>query len=74
MGLDHVSEFKYLGCVLDESGTEEAECHRKVANGRRIAGTIRSLANANNLQLECARVLPVLTYNNDNNTEGEGEV
>ena len=73
MGLDHVSEFKYLGCVLDESGTEGAECHRKAANGRRIAVTIRSLANANNLQLECGRVLPVLTYNNDNNTEG-GEV
>ena len=24
--LDHVWEFKYLGCVLDESGTDEAEC------------------------------------------------
>ena len=27
--LNHVSEFKYLGCVLDESGTDEAECSRK---------------------------------------------
>ena len=26
MRLEHVSKFKYLGCVLDESGTEEAEC------------------------------------------------
>ena len=25
--LCHVSEFKYLGCVLDESGTDEAECN-----------------------------------------------
>ena len=24
MQLKHVSEFKYLGCVLDESGTDEA--------------------------------------------------
>ena len=24
--LEHVSEFKYLGCVLDESGTDGAEC------------------------------------------------
>ena len=24
--LEHVSEFKYLGCVLDESGTDKAEC------------------------------------------------
>ena len=31
MRLEHVSEFKYLGCVLDESGADEAECRRKVA-------------------------------------------
>ena len=24
--LEHVSEFKYLGCVLDESGTNGAVC------------------------------------------------
>ena len=29
--LEHVSEFKYLVCVLDESGTDGAECSRKVA-------------------------------------------
>ena len=40
--LEHVSEFKYLGCVLDESGTDEAEYSRKAANGRRLAGAIRS--------------------------------
>ena len=42
--LKHVSEFKYLGCVLDESGTDDAECSRKVASGRRVAGAIRSAA------------------------------
>ena len=26
--LDHVSELKYLGYVLDESGTDRAECSR----------------------------------------------
>ena len=26
--LEHASEFKYLGCVLDESGTDGAECIR----------------------------------------------
>ena len=31
--LEHVSEFKYLGCVLDESGTDEAECRRMVPSG-----------------------------------------
>ena len=35
-------EFKYLGCVLDESGTDMAECSRKVAIGRRVVGAIRS--------------------------------
>ena len=28
---EHILEFKYLGYVLGESGTEDAECHRKVA-------------------------------------------
>ena len=47
--LEHVSEFKYLGCVLNESGSDEEECSRKVAIGRRAAGAIRSLVNARNL-------------------------
>ena len=55
--LEHVSEFKYLGCVLDEVGTNGAECSRKVASGRRVAGPIRSLVSVRDLQLECARVL-----------------
>ena len=69
--LEHVSEYKYLRCVLDESGTDEAECSRKVVSGRRVAGAIRSLINARSLQLECARVLqesllvPVLTYGSE---------
>ena len=54
MHLEHVS---YLGCVSEESGTYEVECRRKVANGRMVAGAIRSLVNAWGLQLECARVL-----------------
>ena len=40
--------------VLDELGKDGAECSRKVASGRRVAGTIRSLVNDKNLQLECA--------------------
>ena len=66
--LEHVSEFKYLRCVLDESGTDGAECSRKMTSGRRVAASIRSLVNARNLQLQCSRVLheillvPVLIY------------
>ena len=52
-----MSEFKYLGCVLNKSGIDEPKCHRKVANGSRVAGAIRSLGNARDLQIECVRVL-----------------
>ena len=66
--LEHASEFKHFGCVLDVSGTDGTECSRKVASGRRFAFAIRSLVNTRNSQLECARVLhqsllvPFLTY------------
>ena len=56
-----------MECVLNESGTDEAECSRKMESGRRVAGAIRSLVNARSLQFECAMVLhesllvPVLT-------------
>ena len=42
---------------MDESGTDGAECSGKVACGRKVAGASRSLPNARDLQLECARVL-----------------
>ena len=66
--LKHVSEFKYLGCVLGESGTDGAECISKVVSGMKVEGAIKSQVNARNLQLECARVLhetmlvPILMY------------
>ena len=69
--LEHVSEFKYLRCVLDESGTDEAECSRTMASGRRVAGAIRSLDNAKNQQFQCARnlheslMVPVLAYGSE---------
>ena len=47
--LEHVSEFRYFGCILDESGTDGTECSRKVVSGRRVAGAIRSLVNAGDL-------------------------
>ena len=31
--LEHVSEIKYFGCVLDESGTDGEEYGRKVGSG-----------------------------------------
>ena len=63
--LEHVSEFKYLGCVLDKAGTDGAECSRKVA------GAIRSLFNDMDLQIEFARVMhetllvPLLMYGSE---------
>ena len=65
---EQVSEFKYLRCVLNESGTDNGECCRKVASGRKFAFVIRSLVNVRGLQLQCARMLhkgflvPVLFY------------
>ena len=44
-----VSEFQYLGYVLDESGTDGAECSRKVVSGRRVRDAIRSLVNDRDL-------------------------
>ena len=32
--LEHVSEFKYFGCFVDESGKDGAECNRKVVSER----------------------------------------
>ena len=64
-------EFKYLGCVLGESGTVGTVCHRKVASGRKVGGVIRSQVNARGQQLECARglqetlVVPVLLYGSE---------
>ena len=51
--LEHVSRFKYM-CILDEAGTDGAECNRKVVSGRGVADAIRSVVNARDLQLECA--------------------
>ena len=50
-----------MKCVLDESGTDGAECSR-------VASVVKSLVNARDLQLEYARVMhetllvPVLMY------------
>ena len=55
--LEHVSEFKYLGYVFGGSGTDGAECSRKLGSGRRVAGAVKSLVNTRDLQLECATVL-----------------
>ena len=64
---------------MDESGTDEAECSRKVASLRRVAGAIRSLVNSRDLQLEYARILhetllvPVLMCGSET-MEEEGEI
>ena len=56
---------------MDESGTDEEECSRKMESGGRVSAAIRSLVNARSLQLECARVLddsllvPVLSYGSE---------
>src|SRR5678816_814811 len=62
------TQLKYLGYMLDEKGTDDAECSRKVVNSRKVAGAIKLLVNVKGLSLECASVLhesmllPVLLY------------
>ena len=34
--LKQVSKFKYMGCVLDESGTDVAEYCRMVVSGKKV--------------------------------------
>ena len=56
---------------MGEIGTDGAECSRKWASGRRVAGAIRFQVNTWNLQLVCARFLsetllvPVLVYGSE---------
>ena len=56
---------------MDESGTDGAECSRKVERRRRVAGAIGSPVNARDLQIEWARALnemllvPVLMYSSE---------
>ena len=54
--MEHVLEFKYFCYVLDQSGTDDAVCHRKVVSRRKVE-VIKSLVNARALHLEYARVL-----------------
>ena len=76
--LENVAEFTYLGCILNELDTDEAECQRKVASGSRVACAIRSLVNTRGLQPECGRVLnetllvPVFMYGSE--TYGRGSL
>ena len=61
-------------------GTEDDECCKKVANGRKVGGVIRSLTNVRSLQLEHGRVLykamltTILLYGDENDTGREGKV
>ena len=49
---------------MDESGTDGAECSRKVASGKRVTDAIRSLVNTRGLRLE-SLLVPVLTYGSE---------
>ena len=79
--LEHISEFKYLGCVLGEAGTDGAESSRKVTSGKRVASAVRSLVNGRDLQFEYARLLhekllvSALMYGSETMLwKGEGEI
>ena len=66
-----MSEFKYLKCVLNESGIDVAGYCRKVMSRGKVTGIVRSLVNVRDLQLEYVRVLHeallvhALSYNSE---------
>ena len=55
--MEHVSEFTYLGFVLDDLGTDGAERYGKMGNGRKVVDAIRYLVSSTRLQFENAEVL-----------------
>ena len=57
-----MSEFKYLGFVLDESRTNVAKCCRKVVSGSKVLVTIRSLFNAWGLHLSVEGAGSVISH------------
>ena len=65
--LKHVSKFKYLECVFDESGTDGINCSRKLVSGRRVAVAIRSLVNQ-------TLFVPVLIYGSETMLWKEKEI
>ena len=46
----HEARFYCIWDVLDELGTNKAECHRMIVNMRRIASFKRSLINVKGLK------------------------
>ena len=57
MRLEHLSDFAYLGCVLDELNADNTDCHRKIVSGREVTGAIRSPVKSRSRQLQCTWVL-----------------
>ena len=45
-----------FGCVLDESGADEAECLRKVSSRSMLTGAIMSLVNVWSLSVQSSRM------------------
>ena len=69
--LERVNDFKYLGSVVNDRGTDVDDCNARVASGRKVAGAIRLLVNERNLNMSCVNVLhekllvPVLMYGSE---------
>ena len=43
--LEHVKEFCYLGSTVNDRGTDESDCNKRVMKERKTAGSIRALVN-----------------------------
>ena len=56
---------------MNESGTDDADCRRKVASGGKVTGTLRSLVNAR--VLHDSLLVLVLLYGSEIVIRGEKE-
>ena len=56
---------------MNELGTDEADCCRRVSSGSKVAGAIKNLVNFKGLQLECTSFfyeslfVPVFMYGSE---------
>ena len=55
--MEHVSGFRFLEYILDESGREKVKYYCKVINNRKVAGAIRLPVNAVDFRFELVRLM-----------------
>ncbi len=67
----NVSSFKYLGSVMSKAGGLEDEMQERVQQGKRVAGTLKTVTRNRVMSMEVKKtlhdsvVIPTLTYGSE---------